>query len=187
MSKLEILLLAVALAADAFAVSLAAAAAGFADSGRATFRLAFHFGLFQFLMPILGWILGTSIEAWIRAVDHWIASGLLVVVAVNMMRGAFQQEETVNQVDPSRGFAMVMLAIATSIDALAVGISLAALRIGVVGPSVTIGCVTSLLCFFAIVAGRRIGQSIGRYVQVLGALILILIALRVLVTHLAGG
>ena len=89
MSILEILFLALALSIDAFAVTLSAAAAGSVTDGRAAFRLSFHFGLFQFMMPVLGWTAGLALAPVIVAVDHWVAFGLLSVVGVRMIRASF--------------------------------------------------------------------------------------------------
>ena len=129
---LEVLAIALALSLDAFAVSFAASAAGFTKNNRrAVFRLSFHFGLFQFLMPIVGWALGVAIEPVIAAFDHWIAFILLAIVGVRMIRAALHPDAETQQNDPSRGITLVMLAIATSIDALAVGLSMAMLNMDV--------------------------------------------------------
>lgn len=185
MSALEILALAVALAMDAFAVSLAAAAVGFAEGGRARFRLAFHFGLFQGLMPVLGWALGRTVVAQIEAVDHWIAFGLLAFIAWRMIRAGLNPDDETMHRDPSRGLTLVLLSTATSIDALAVGLSLAALQVEVILPSLVIGVVTSALCLVAIVGGRRLGRKLGDRAQILGGCLLLLIALKILVEHLS--
>src|SRR5574340_1644102 len=117
MSLLEVLLLAVRMAVDAFAVSLAAGAMPGPHGPRQAFRLAFHFGLFQFIMPIIGWLAGTGMEMLIRDVDHWVAFGLLAYVGGRMIYSAWQPLRS-TAVDPSRGWTLVMLSIAVSIDAL---------------------------------------------------------------------
>lgn len=183
MSSLEILAIAVGLAMDAFAVSLGAGATAFARSPRARFRLSFHFGLFQCLMPIAGWLLGTSVARHIQAFDHWVAFVLLAVVGGHMIQAAFAEEGAKYARDPSRGATMVMLAVATSIDALAVGLSLAMLDVGIWYASVTIGLVTGLLSLLAIRLGNLLGDRFGKGMEVAGGLILLTIGVRILLQH----
>lgn len=184
-SLLEILLVAVALAMDAFAVSLAAGATAFARTARARFRLSFHFGLFQCLMPIAGWLLGISVERYIASVDHWIAFGLLAFVGSRMLIAAVRPDEAQSlQRDPSRGATLVMLSVATSIDALAVGLTLAMLEVGIWYASATIGIVTGLLSLAAIRLGNRLGARFGRRMEAAGGTILLAIGARILLQHL---
>ena len=183
MSLTEILALALALSLDACAVSLAAAAAGFAKGPRAVFRLSFHFGLFQFLMPILGWGLGNTVAPIIGHYDHWIAFALLTFLAVRMFRAGLKHTAEHSAADPSRGLALLMLSTATSIDALAVGLSLGMLKVAVWYPSVIIGVVTAAMCVFAIACGNRIGHWLGNRAQIIGALVLFAIALNIVLTH----
>lgn len=185
MNFVEIVVIAVGLAMDAFAVSIAAAAAGKANSRRAVFRLSFHFGLFQFLMPVLGWFLGSRVAVYIEAVDHWVAFGLLAFVGVRMIRSGLDPDgESYNQNDPSRGFALITLSVATSIDAMAVGLSLAVLNVSIWYPSAVIGVVTSCLSVVGIRIGNRIGGAFGKRMEILGGALLILIGVKVLVEHL---
>ncbi len=184
LSLFELILLAAALAMDAMAVALASAAAGHAECPKARFRLIFHFGLFQGMMPMLGWALGQRVIGWMEAVDHWIAFGLLAFIAWRMIQaGRSGGGESMDR-DPSKGMRLVMLSTATSIDALAVGFSLSALRVGVLLPSVVIGLTTSILCLVAILFGRRLGEHFGDRAQIGGGLMLLLIAARILVDHL---
>ena len=184
MSIIEILLIAVGLAMDAFAVSLGIGAAGQANSARPRFRLAFHFGLFQFAMPVLGWLGGTSVEHLIRNVDHWVAFGLLAFVGGRMLQSGFRKDETPSFDDPSRGRVLIMLSVATSIDALAVGLSLAMLQVNILYPSIVIGVVTAGLSLTGLLIGHKLGATFGKRMEILGGLILIGIGLRVLLTHL---
>jgi putative Mn2+ efflux pump MntP len=179
-----VLLLAVGLAMDCFAVSLGLGTTGYITRPRPALRLAFHFGLFQALMPILGWAGGYSIERIIRDFDHWIAFGLLAFIGLRMIRAGLSPEDGVRLQDPSRGRNLVMLSIATSIDALAVGLSLAALRVTILYPAVVIGVTTLALSLAALFAGRRLGTALGHRMQILGGLILLGIGLRVLLSHL---
>jgi putative Mn2+ efflux pump MntP len=184
MSALEILLIAVGLAMDAFAVSLGIGAGRHAGSAGARFRLPFHFGLFQFAMPILGWLGGTWVEQLISSFDHWVAFGLLAFVGGRMVQSGLSKQESPILADPSRGRLLVMLSVATSIDALAVGLSLAMLRVSVVLPSIVIGIVAASLSLAGLLLGNRLGTTFGKRTEVLGGLILIGIGLRVLIEHL---
>jgi manganese efflux pump family protein len=181
---IEVILLALALSIDAFAVSLAAASSGRISGGRATFRLSFHFGLFQFMMPIIGWGAGTGLAPYIAAYDHWIAFGLLAFIAVRMIRAALTQQPGETLRDPSRGFHLMALSVATSIDALAVGLALALLDVDIWWPSLVIGIITGSVCVLAIVMGNRLHVRFGRVAEIGGGVVLIAIALRILWTHL---
>ncbi|MBN1890719.1 MAG: manganese efflux pump [Thermoflexales bacterium] len=184
MSLIEVILIAIGLAMDALAVSLGIGAAGRANAQRARFRLAFHFGLFQGLMPILGWLGGTRVEHLISSFDHWIAFGLLLFVGGRMIRSGLSAGEAVEPGDPSRGSTLLILSIATSIDALAVGLSLAVLRVDVLQPSLIIGVITAFLSMLGLLLGNRVGAVFGKRAEVLGGLVLIGIGLRVLATHM---
>ncbi len=184
MQLLEILAIALALSLDAFTVSLAASTSGFAKDKRAVFRLSFHFGLFQFLMPVVGWALGTTIEPIIAAFDHWVAFFLLALVGLRMIASAMNPNSETRQNDPSRGVALVMLSIATSIDAMAVGLSMAMVRVAVWYPSIVIGVVTGGMCILAIAGGNRVGGWLGKRAQWVGGGVLILIGVRIVISHL---
>ena len=135
-------------------------------------------------MPVLGWLGGTSIEHLIRHVDHWIAFGLLAFVGGRMVQSGLRQEEIPSADDPSRGRILVLLSVATSIDALAVGLSLAILQVNVVLPSIVIGVVAATLSLAGLLLGHKLGAIFGKRTEVLGGLILIAIGLRVLTEHL---
>jgi len=186
MSLVEVILVAVGLAMDAFAVSLGIGATPYATGRRPLFRLSFHFGLFQALMPVLGWVAGASIAHLISAVDHWIALGLLAFVGVRMIRSGLDQNGESHASDPSRGGLLVMLAVATSIDAFAVGLSLVMLRVNILYPAAVIGVITGGLSLAGLLAGHRLGKAFGKRMEILGGLILIGIGLRVLISHTIG-
>jgi putative Mn2+ efflux pump MntP len=183
MDWISILGIAVALAMDAFAVALATGAVLNPITGGHLFRLGFHFGLFQALMPIAGWLLGLTVQKWISAYDHWIAFGLLAFVGVRMIVEAFEEDDDKAASDPTRGLTMVMLSIATSIDAFAVGLSLAMLGVSVWVPSVVIGLVAGVLTVIGMLLGRRLGDNWGKRVEVCGGLVLCLIGLKILLEH----
>jgi manganese efflux pump family protein len=184
MSLAEIVLIAVGLAMDAFAVSLGIGTTGRANRPRPIFRLSFHFGLFQALMPILGWLAGSRVAHLISGVDHWIALALLAFVGIRMIRSGLDPDGESWQTDPSRGGTLIMLSVATSIDAFAIGLSLAMLRVQILYPSVVIGVITAGMSLGALLVGGRLGHMFGKRMEVLGGLILIAIGLRVVLTHL---
>jgi putative Mn2+ efflux pump MntP len=184
MSLWEILVIAVGLSMDAVAVSLAASASNRAQGTRAMFRLSFHFGLFQFLMPIVGWCLGVSVARYIEAVDHWVAFALLALVGSRMIWAAVSGAEEELARDPSRGTTLIVLSVATSIDALAIGMTLAMLGARIWYASLVIGVVTGCLSLLAILLGKRVGRAVGRRMEAVGGVALIAIGVRILVEHL---
>jgi len=186
MNYLEILLIALSMAMDAFAVCLSAGTQEQTSGPRSTFRLAFHFGLFQFLMPILGWFAGTTIVGYIAAYDHWIAFGLLAFVGGRMIWAGFHPDKEGKKNDPSRGWSLVLLSIAVSIDALAVGLSLAIVGVTIWVPAVVIGIVTGLVSWLGLRLGNKLGERFGKRMETAGGIILILLGIRILLSHLLG-
>ncbi len=186
MEPFTLLFIALALAMDAFAVSLAAGVALHPVNKRQLFRLGFHFGLFQGMMPIIGWLAGLSVQNMISDYDHWVAFGLLTFVGGKMIYEAFQNEEERQKTDPTRGLTMVMLSIATSIDALAVGLSLAVIGVNIWTPALVIALTASILTVVGMLMGGRIGMIWGKRVEVVGGLILIGIGLKILIEHLTS-
>ena len=184
MNLFEIIIIACGLAMDAAAVSLVAAASGFVRDTRSACRLAFHLGLFQFLMPVLGWMAGVHFIDRFAAVDHWIAFALLAFVGGRMLFSGINPDQEAVAHDPSRGLTLVILSIATSIDALAVGLSLSMLDVDVWFPSVLIGIITASLSILAMLLGRRAGANAGKRMEILGGVILIAIGARILFSHL---
>jgi putative Mn2+ efflux pump MntP len=180
----EVLLIALSMAMDAFAVCLGVGTQARAPGPRPTFRLAFHFGLFQFLMPVIGWFAGMTIVEYIFAYDHWVAFGLLGFVGVRMIRAGLDPRAEAQLPDPSRGWSLVILAVATSIDALAVGFSLGMLGMTIWYPAVVIGVVTGLLSWLGLRLGNRLGAEFGKRIEIAGGILLILIGFRILISHL---
>lgn len=165
---------------DAFAVCLGVGAAGRAAGARATFRLAFHFGLFQFSMPLLGWIAGTSILYYIRAYENWIAFGLLGFVGIRMILSGMNSASQKEKNDPSRGWSLVLLSVATSIDALAVGFSLGIVGINIWYPAAVIGMVTGLISLLGLRLGNKLGEKFGKQMEIVGGIVLMLVGLKIL-------
>lgn len=186
MQTVEIILIAFALSVDAFAVSVVAAASGRVTSSGSAFRLCFHFGLFQFLMPVAGWAAGSRLEPLIASFDHWVAFGLLTVVGLRMLRSARDPRAPWGGGDPSRGLTLLTLSVAVSIDALAVGLSLAMLRSDIWSPSVVTGLVTGAMSWVGILLGSKLHARLGRIAELVGGVILILIAARIVIAHLTA-
>jgi len=180
MFLVEILLIAVGLSMDAFAVATSAAASNRRMAPRAPFRLSFHFGLFQCLMPIAGWLLGAEVARLVAWSAAWVAWALLTSVGGHMIYSAVHPGGESYRVDPSRGMTLVILSVATSLDAFAVGFSLAMLRVSIWYPAVIIGVVTGTLSLVGVRLGARLGERLGRPMEVIGGGILIGIGLRIL-------
>ncbi len=178
--------LALALAMDAFAVALGTGAVLSRLTGRHLFRLGFHFGLFQALMPVIGWLAGLTIMQWVEAWDHWIAFSLLAIIGGRMIYEAFSDEEKTDDRDPTKGLSLVLLSIATSIDALAVGFSLSVIGVSIWMPALVIGLVAAVLTIAGMLLGGRIGDRWGSRVEILGGLVLIAIGAKILIEHLSG-
>lgn len=186
MPLLSIAGIAVALAMDAFAVAIATGVSLKQVSLRQTFRLSWHFGFFQALMPVIGWSAGLSIRSSIEAYDHWVAFALLAFVGGKMIREAFRNEKgNGSKSDPSKGYTLVLLSIATSIDALAVGFSISVLNVAIWMPAVIIGIVAAAFTVFGLYLGKKAasGMLVSRYAQVVGGIILIGIGVNILRQH----
>jgi len=183
---LTLLGISIGLALDAFAVSIAAGLSIAPLTPRHVFRLAFHFGLFQFMMPVLGWAAGKDIAHYASAYDHWIAFALLAFVGGKMLWEARCEAPLNADSDPTRGLMLVTLSVATSIDALAVGLSMAFLRVSIWIPSVVIGLVAAALSTAGIIFGSRLGLRFGRFAAAGGGCVLLAIGLKILISHLAA-
>lgn len=174
-----------ALAMDAFAVAVATGLTVSPITPRRIFRLSFHFGLFQFLMPVTGWYVGRELSSLIAGFDHWLAFLLLSFVGGRMIWEALHQhdEDRGPRSDPTRGFLLVTLSTATSIDALAAGLSFAFLNESIWVLSTSIGVITAILTAIGMLFGSRIGSRWGTRAEIVGGSVLILIGLRILVAH----
>ena len=186
---LEIVLIAVSLALDAFAVSVSSGISIPGFGGRQAVKMGIWFGAFQFGMPLAGWLLGSSVSRYIEAVDHWVAFGLLALIGGRMVWGALRSgagegEEAPPDLSPRR---LCLLAIATSIDALAVGVSMAFMNVPVLLSAVVIGLVAFGLSVVGGLAGRRLGALFQRRAELVGGLVLVGIGIKILLEHTMGG
>jgi putative Mn2+ efflux pump MntP len=188
MSFIWILGIAVALAMDCFAITLGLACGARGLTMKQAVRMAAYFGGFQFVMPVIGWFAGDRLLALIRHFDHWVAFGLLALIGGRMIWESVEmsEEEKACRPDQTQGKRLLILAVATSIDALAVGLSLGVVRTGIIYPAVVIG----IMSFALTVAGAKLGPVVGRLMgkraELAGGLILIGIGAKILFEHLGG-
>ena len=186
MQFITIMGVAIALAMDAFAVSIVVGMTLKDISARQIFRLSFHFGLFQALMPVIGWGLGLTIRAHIEAYDHWVAFALLALVGGNMFREALQNDHETEQPqkDATKGLTLVVLSVATSIDALAVGFGMSLLNISIIFPAIVIGLVAAVFTIIGMQFGKRVSSArLSVYTDALGGIVLWLIGVNILWDH----
>ena len=178
--------IALALAMDAFAVSVGLSVLPEGLKKNQRLRLAAFFGFSQFLMPLIGWLAGQGFLDYIRDVDHWVAFGLLLFIGGKMTVESLRSPRMANKLqgDPTRGMTLILLSVATSIDAFAVGLSFSALQQKVLYPSIVIGIVAFFMTFLGTKIGPVIGRVAGKRAEFLGGFILILIGIKILTEHL---
>ncbi|MBQ3390316.1 MAG: manganese efflux pump [Firmicutes bacterium] len=177
-----LLIMAVGLAMDAFAVSLCKGLTLRRYQLRYSVLTGLWFGGFQALMPVIGYLLGARFQSVIANVDHWIAFVLLVLIGANMIREAFGEDE---EADPSFAFrAMLPMAVATSIDALAVGVTFAFLQVSIVLAAAIIGVVTFLIAGAGVKIGQVFGTKFRAGAEAFGGIVLILLGIKILLEHL---
>ena len=189
MSYITIFGLSIGLAMDAFAVSISYGCAPKRPPAREMFIIAFFFGLFQAIMPIIGWSLGKFFTDLIHSYAHWIAFVLLSYIGIKMIIEGLKDNDAKendntgsgNTLDIKRLF---VLAIATSIDALAVGLSISILGYAIIIPAVIIGIVTFACCLIGVRAGIRLSAILGRKAEIFGGMVLIAIGIKILIEHL---
>jgi putative Mn2+ efflux pump MntP len=180
MGLFSLLGIAFGLAMDAFSVAIATGVCLGKVSPRQTFRLSFHFGLFQFGMPIAGWLLGSMVADHVQRIGPWIAFGLLAFVGGKMIWEAIHSSDDCVRGDPTRGASLIVLSVATSLDAMAVGLGMAFVGVPVLYPAVVIGAVAANMTLLGLQIGRRAGHLLGRRMEVFGGIVLVLIGLKVL-------
>lgn len=184
---LSIFFIAVGLSVDCFAVALSGGVAARVRSWLRILRVAFSFGLFQALMPVLGWLAGRTVVEYIADYDHWVAFVLLAAVSARMFWEAFRPDEgREKEIDITSWFLLITMSIATSIDALAVGLSFAFIRVDIAVASPVIGVVTFIATIAGFLLGRKAGDLIGKRAEIVGGVILLAIGLRILLSHLLG-
>jgi putative Mn2+ efflux pump MntP len=172
------------LALDAFAVAVGLSVSLGKVTGRQVFRLSFHFGLFQALMPLVGWLAGLTVAGCVSAWDHWVAFALLALIGGRAVIASFREAESgPPPCDPTRGITLVALAIATSLDALAAGLSFAMLEVSIWYPIAVIGAVAAGMTALGMKLGARLGERFGRRAELAGGLVLIGIGVKIVLDH----
>jgi putative Mn2+ efflux pump MntP len=184
---ITIVLIAVGLAMDAFAVSIVTGSVYRELRIRHAVRMALFFGGFQAVMPLVGSLAGLALKRHIAAYDHWIAFGLLAFVGGKMIFEAFEIKAAGKTQDPSNLLILLTLSVATSIDALAVGFTLSLLVTSLVFAVTMIGLITFALSYAGVSVGKRFGHFFESRIEVVGGLILIAIGIKILITHLTTG
>ena len=183
MGLLELILISIGLSMDAFAVSVCKGLSMKKMSWKKAVLIALYFGGFQALMPMIGYFLGSSFESVVTSIDHWIAFILLGIIGGKMIKEAFGPDEE-NCDDDTSLKTMVVLAVATSIDALAVGITFAFLKVNLILSVSLIGIITFILAIFGVKIGNKFGDKYERKAELAGGCILILMGIKILLEHL---
>ena len=193
MNFIALIFTAFALSMDAFAVSITKGMTIKNLKKSTALKMALAFGVFQGAMPLLGWALGISFESYIKSIDHWIAFLLLGFIGFNMIKGFFddRKEENASElefsattdVDDLSNKEIIMLAVATSIDALAVGISFAFLNVSIIPAASIICIITFLVCVVGVFVGNKVGDIFNGYAELVGGIILILIGFNIFNEH----
>jgi putative Mn2+ efflux pump MntP len=184
MEFVTIIVIAVGLAMDAFAVSVASGAAYQQLDLRHAFRMAFFFGVFQAFMPLAGSLAGVTLKNVIASYDHWVAFGLLTVIGGKMIYESFTLKRSQDQLNPASVATVLILAIATSIDALAVGVTLSIITSFIFTAVMIIGLITFGFSLVGTWLGRRIGHLFENRIEIAGGIILIAMGLKILGQHL---
>lgn len=203
MDLLSIILIAFGLSMDAFAVSITNGITIKDLKSSHVLKIGVYFGGFQALMPVIGWAVGSQFKDYIVSIDHWIAFGLLAVIGIKMIRealdhredssengkdsleeAAISKQDSVDEENQLSTGRLLMLAVATSIDALAVGVSFAFLSVSILGASAVIGLITFFVCVAGVLIGRRFGSLLKQKAEIAGGVILVLIGAKILFEHL---
>ncbi len=186
MDIILIILTAIALSMDCFAVALGISCSGKKISRGATIRVAVTFSIAQGLLLVIGWLAGHSLVSLIAGYDHWVVFGLLLLVGAHMIWESFHEETANDKIDLTRGWALISMAVITSIDDLATGLALAFEQVNIPLAAMVVAIVTFIIVMAGFFIGRKLGELLGRWAGVIGGLILIGIGTRVLIEHLAG-
>ena len=183
MDLLSLIFTGIGLAMDASAVSIAKGMSLPNEKIKNyALKLGLAFGIFQGLMPLIGYLAGSTFSGYIQSVDHWVAFILLALIGLNMIKESREEKENEEVSDLS--LKVILLAIATSIDALAVGVSFAFLKVNIVLACSIIAIVTFILSFICVMVGKRLGSLFQKYAEIFGGIILMMIGAKILIEHL---
>ena len=184
MDLITIIGIAFALAMDSFAVSITSGTTVKHLRIDNALKIAAFFGIFQAVMPLFGWLMGLELRDVISGVDHWMAFVILNLIGFKMICESFRTESSQKEVNPLNVYVLLILSVATSIDAFAVGITFAFLKFAIITPIIVIGVVTFLLSLLGIYAGNKIGQIFKNKIKIIGGLLLIGIGTKIIIEHL---
>ncbi len=187
MTILEMVLIALGLSMDAFAVATCRGLEMPKFNWKHALVIALFFGVFQALMPLIGWAVGSTFSKYIENVDHWIAFALLAVIGLNMIWDSFKKEKQEDKECNNQGLKiipLIFMAIATSVDALVVGITIAFINANIWITIAIIGSITFVLSFIGVAIGHKVGSKFKRVATAIGGVVLILIGLKILLEHL---
>lgn len=172
----QLIVIAIALGCDAFSVAIGIGAVKL--TGRRLFRLAWHFGLFQFFMPLIGLAIGQITAEWLGKAGQWVAAALLVLIGANMIRQAVHTERTdLQRYDPTRGWWLIVLSLSTSVDALVAGFGLGLLGVNILAACLIIGLTAAGMTIVGMLIGAGVKRVVGRRAEIFGGGVLIIIAL----------
>ncbi len=181
---ISVFIIAVGLSADCFAVAFSGCIAMKSVSRKQIIVASLSFGIFQALMPVLGWLAGQTVVHLIADYDHWLASALLAFIGGKMVWESFRKEDDDCKTDITKPGSLLTLSIATSIDALAVGLTFAFLEVNIAVAAGVIGITAFMITILGFLLGKKAGKVLGKRAELIGGLILIAIALRILISHL---
>jgi len=184
MNYLTIIIIAIGLSFDTFAVSISSGLLKKDIMFLSALKIAFSLAFFQSVMPLLGWLAGTGIKDSIKSFDHWVAFSLLAIIGLKMIYESLRPEKHKNGTDPLNYYYILGISIATSLDALFVGFSFAFLDFPIYASMLIIGGITFLISMSGILFGKKTGNKYGKKMEILGGLILIVIGAKILIEHL---
>ncbi|NFT14499.1 manganese efflux pump [Clostridium botulinum] len=193
MDLISVILISIGLSMDAFAVSITNGAMISKVTASEGIRIGLFFGGFQALMPLIGWSIGIKFESYIAALDHWIALILLSIIGGKMIYDSVKENQdhkdeiacdyAVGEKKCLNNKTLILLAIATSIDALAVGVSFAFLKVSIINTIIIIGSITFVICFIGVMIGKKCGKLLKKRAEILGGVVLILIGVKIFIPH----
>ena len=184
MSLFSLILLSIGLSMDAFAISLTCGIYAGRERMKVALKAGLFFGISQAVMPVIGYFLGIAFDSLIKSFDHWLAFIILFAIGLKMIIESFKQDDCKEQINTGSFKVMLLLAVATSIDALACGISIAVLGGGILIPALVIGVITFLNSFTGVLLGDRLGKFFRRGAEIAGGLMLISIGIKILIEHI---
>jgi manganese efflux pump family protein len=181
---LTVIFVGIGLSMDAFAVSVTSGLVIKNERLNSAIKIGFMFGMFQALMPVIGWFTGSILANFIEKFDHWLAFGMLAFIGIKMIYESFHEKDNDRHIESMNFMFFFFLGIATSIDALIVGVSFAFLNVSIIMPVIIIGLITFSFSFVGVYIGNKVGHFFERRVEIIGGLILIGIGVKILLEHL---